>query len=81
MNDNLLEIQSIINEHTAFCSVGPDALCAIDPDGVREQEIIERLFDAYKTMKREQDAPDEFWEEWYSLDDNDKFDTIVEENV
>jgi len=72
-------ITAIIQEHRAFCNLGQDTLCAIDPEGVREQEMIQRLFDAYEDIKEEQDAPDEFWDEWHSMNEMDKYDTIVEE--
>jgi hypothetical protein len=72
-------ITAIIEEHRAFCNLGQETLCAIDPEGQREQEIIQCLFDAYEDMKEEQDAADEFWDNWNDMNDMDKYDTIVEE--
>lgn len=73
-------IQAIIQEHTAFCNLGQETLYKIDPTGKREQEIIERLFEAYQQHLQET-ATDEQLEEWYDMDDSDKFETIVEETA
>ena len=80
-NTHQAAITAIIKEHRAFCSLGQDTLVVVDPEGQHEYEIIQRLFGAYEALNEEQEASDEFWEEWHDMDDLDKYDTIVEETA